>query len=259
MIEKRFTINIREFTTPCQEKIGPKIHWPSGVSRMGITVEVYVGKNSADYIDIVSRFRVEMFKEFPYLYEGDSSFERNYMQGYTTDSRAMIAIARVDGVLAGVSTGIPLISSSEVVSDAKNVFSKEKIDIGDYYYYGEVIVLPKYRGLGLTTKLYAAQDELIKSWGFKHVCILTVIRENDHPLKPKDYKCPDMMWGHLGFFRNKLTTEYHWPTFQADKRVKNVNNVLEFWTKLLPQSGDVKKSDHHVSEESAVPVIFKYS
>ena len=200
---------------------------------MGITVEIYIGQDSTDYIDTISKLRVDVFKEYPYLYEGELCYEKNYMLGYTTDKQAMIAIARVDGKLAGVSTGIPLISNSEIVVDAKKVFLQEKIEIGDYYYYGEVIVLPEYRGRGLTTKLYAAQNELIKSWGFKHVCILTVVREIDHPLKPVDYKSPEKMWEHLGFFRNKLITDYHWPTIQADKSVKDIKNTLEFWTKQL--------------------------
>src|SRR3990167_4137978 len=102
---------------------------------MGVTVEIYVGKDSADYIEAVSRLRIQIFKEYPYLYEGELDYERRYMQGYTSDDKAMIAIARVDGILAGVSTGIPLVSDSEIVSDAKKVFSQENIDIGDFYYY----------------------------------------------------------------------------------------------------------------------------
>lgn len=212
---------------------------------MGVTIEVYVGKDSLDYIETISKLRIEIFKEYPYLYKGDLAYENNYMQGYTQDKRAMIVIAKVDGVLAGVSTGIPLISDSEIVADAKKCFSQQDVEIGDYYYYGEVIVLPEFRGMSLTTKLYEAQNELVKSWGYKHVCILTVVREPDHPLKPNNYVSKDKMWEHLGFFRRKLTVDYHWPTIQPDKSVQNVNNTLEFWAKDLDvlEPGEVANED----------------
>ena len=210
---------------------------------MGVTVEIYVGKDSADYIEAVSRLRIQIFKEYPYLYEGELDYERRYMQGYTSDDKAMIAIARVDGILAGVSTGIPLVSDSEIVSDAKKVFSQENIDIGDFYYYGEVIVLPEFRGQGITTKLYSSQNDLIKTWGFKHVCILTVLIYEHHPLKPLTYRSPDGMWQHLGFFRNKLSVDYHWPTIQPDSSVKDVSNTLEFWTMPLHSNADGDKAN----------------
>jgi len=198
-----------------------------------VEIEILVGENSIGYIETVSKLRIDIFREYPYLYEGDLNYEQQYVKGYTMDKKAMIALARIDGKIAGVSTGIPLISDSEIVVDAKKVFSKDNIDIGDYYYYGEVIVLPEYRGKGITTQLYDAQHELVKEWGYKHVCILTVVREESHPLKPITYRSPDKMWEHLGFFRNNLTVDYHWPTIHADKSVKDVSNKLEFWTKDL--------------------------
>lgn len=210
---------------------------------MTITVEIHVGKDAAEYIDYVSQLRIDIFKEYPYLYEGELEYEKQYMHGYTTDKKSMIAVAKVNGELAGVSTGIPLISDSEIVADAKNVFAKQNVEVGDYYYYGEVIVLPKFRGHGITTKLYSEQNQLIQEWGFKHVCILTVVREENHSLKPKDYKSPDGMWKHLGFFRNDLTIDYHWPTIHPDKSVKDVNNTLEFWTKnLSPKKNSAAKN-----------------
>jgi hypothetical protein len=202
---------------------------------MGIIIEIYTGEDSKDYIDILSKLRIDAFKEYPYLYDGEFEYEKNYVHGYVTNKMGMIAIAKVDGNLAGVSTGIPLISESEIVSDAQKVFSQNNINIEDYYYYGEIIILPQFRGRGITTMLYSAQDNLVRQWGFKHVCILTVVRENDHPLKPNNYKSPDDIWKRLGFFKNNLTTNYHWPTIQADKSVIDTKNTLEFWIKPLQQ------------------------
>lgn len=212
---------------------------------MGLTIDIYVGKDAIEYIDIVSELRIQAFKEYPYLYEGNLDYEREYVHGYAIDGKAMIAVARTDNKIVGISTGIPLVSDSEIVADAKKIFAENGLDVSDYYYYGEVIVLPDFRGRGVTSKLYAEQDNLIKSWGYKHVCILTVMREIDHPLRPANYKSPDKMWEHLGFFRNKLITEYHWPTIQPDMSVEDVKNYLEFWTKDL-----INKREYEIGKKT---------
>lgn len=194
-------------------------------------INIYCGVKLKKYIDTVSMLRIKIFKEFPYLYEGELNYERSYLEGYCQDPYSMLAVALINGNVVGVSTGIPLLSSSTIISDAKKVFSQKNVDINDYYYYGEVMILPEFRGQGIIKKLYSAQDELIKTWGFNHVSILTVVRENNHPLKPRGYKSSDKMWRYLGFIRNNLTIQYSWPTLQPDNSVKDTINTLEFWTK----------------------------
>ena len=200
---------------------------------MTTKIEIVTGKDCAEYVDIVSQFRIEAFREYPYLYEGKIEYEKKYLLGYMADTQGMIAVAKVDGVLAGISTGIPLNGNSEIVADAKKIFRLKNIDISDYYYYGEIIVKPEFRRRSLAKMLYAAQDNLIIKWRFKHASILTIMRDKNHFLKPADYQSPDKMWEHLGFTRNQLKIDYSWPTIQADHTVKNISNTLEFWTKPL--------------------------
>jgi hypothetical protein len=165
--------------------------------------------------------------------EEELEYEKKYFSGYAKDDKATIAIAKVENQIVGIATGIPLISESDIVTDAQKVFSKQGIQLDDYYYCGEIIVLPQFRSLSLITKLSQAGSTLLKKWGFKHICMLTVIREENHPLKPKNYKSPDNLWAHLGFVRNHLTIGYHWPTIQPDNTVVDTKNSLEFWTKNL--------------------------
>jgi ribosomal protein S18 acetylase RimI-like enzyme len=200
---------------------------------LSTTIDIFVGKETAKYIDIVSEWRIKLFREYPYLYVGDIEYEKKYMQGHATDKQAMIAIAKVDGMLAGFSTGFPLISDSEIVADVKKLVSQAGDDIADYYYYGEIMVLPEFRGRGLASMLYTAQDNLIKSWEFKHVCISTVVQEENHPLKPAGYKSTEGMFEHMGFVKNKLMINYPWPTIQHDQSIKEVNHQLACWTKSL--------------------------
>lgn len=198
---------------------------------MGFDIEILFGDSIESYIDYISCLRIETFREFPYLYVGELEYEQAYIKSYQSDKQAMLAIARSDGNIAGISTGIPLGSDSEITSDAKEAFKNENIN--DYYYYREVIVHPEYRGLGLTTKLYTAQDAVIRTRGYKFTSILTVVRALDHPLKPKGYQSTDTLWEHLGFFKKQLRVKYHWPTIQMDGSVKDQDHELELWVKNL--------------------------
>jgi len=200
---------------------------------MTITIEILIGKNASEYIEYVSHLRINIFKEYPYLYQGDLEYEKKYVADYTLHNQAMIAIAKIDGLIAGISTGIPVISDSKIAQDVKEIFTKQKTEAEKYYYYGEIMILPEFRGKGLATKLYSAQDKIIKEWGFEHACILTVIRENDHPLKPKCYNSPNSLWKHLGFFQTGYKTNLHWQTIQSDGNSNDASNTLELWSKKI--------------------------
>lgn len=200
---------------------------------MKITIETMIGSEGQKYIELLSTLRINTFREYPYLYEGNLDYEKKYVAGYLTSKQSLIAVAKVDEKIAGISTGIPLISESDIVADAKLLFEQNNINPEHYYYYGEIIVLPEYRQQGLTKKLYAAKEKLVKQWGYQSVCFLTVTRPDNHTLQPLDYEPLDPMWKHLQFHKNNLKINYKWPTLQSDGSVIECDNEMEFWCKAL--------------------------
>jgi len=203
---------------------------------MNAKLEVFIGNEINNNIDDVARLRIEEFRNFPYLYDGNLEYEKNYLKCYADDIKSTLALAKVNNTLAGVSTGIPLISNSEIVSGIDKIFLEHNLNPDSCYYYGEIIIKPEFRGIGLASLLYKAQDEVIKNWGYKQVCILTVVREIDHPMQPSDYKQKDGMWEHLGFKRLNIIQSHHWPTIQPNGSVVNIKNDLEFWIKDIINS-----------------------
>ena len=194
-------------------------------------IKIYTGENILPYIDFIAQLRIVTFKEFPYLYQGNLEYEKKYLSGYSSTENSMIAIAWIDNKIAGISTGIPLISDSDIVAGAKDLFIKHQINPENYYYYGETIILPKYRGLGLSKKIFSAQDKKAKDLGFHYACMMTVIREMNHPLIPSDYKSPEPLWRKLGFAKNGLKATFNWPTICSDSSINDMPNDLEFWVK----------------------------
>lgn len=194
---------------------------------------IHKGEHIKKFISCVSQLRLDMFREFPYLYQGTYEYEKKYMEGYANNSKSMLGLAYAEKTLAGVFTGMPLISDSEIVKDSKLLFIANNIDPSSYYYYGEVLVLPQFRRLRLPNLLSSRMDFEAKNMGFDNACFMAVSRSDDHPLKPKEYVKPDKLWERYGYKKMNLCAKYHWPTIHSDASVKDEENILEYWHKPL--------------------------
>ncbi|MDQ2994889.1 MAG: hypothetical protein M3R00_08120 [Pseudomonadota bacterium] len=198
-----------------------------------ITIETFSGVAARPYVDDLARLRLDAFKEYPYLYAGNLETEITYTMPYAEIDKAMITVAYVNNRLAGLTTGMPVDCDSLMVNDIKKILVERGDTPTYYYYYGELIVLSEFEGRGLGQKLYETQDALIQSQGFTHVCQITSLREEHHPLKPSNYRSLDDYWQKLGFYREHKTMSYRWPTLQTNNSVLLADNIVELWTKKL--------------------------
>lgn len=114
------------------------------------------------------------------------------------------------------------------------MFEENNLKPSDYFHIGEVIVLPKYRNKGIGLKLYKKMEKKARRWGYKGISLCTVEREEDHPLKPLNYKGPDSFWEKLGFSKISLISKETWPTIMDEQgKVEEFENKLEWWVKEL--------------------------
>ena len=66
------------------------------------------GEEVRPYLKYLGHLRIQLFREYPYLYDGDIQYEEKYLQNYAQcpDSRIMIV---ADGErIIGATTSIPL-------------------------------------------------------------------------------------------------------------------------------------------------------
>jgi GNAT superfamily N-acetyltransferase len=79
------------------------------------------------------------------------------------------------------------------------------------FYIGEVMVRADSRGKGSGTKLLSKMLDLINISEFKTVCFYTVIREENHPLKPSGYRSLEPLWKRYGFIKDPLNiAQFRW-------------------------------------------------
>jgi len=198
-----------------------------------IKIQTIIGNNISSYIDSIAEFRINVFKEFPYLYQGNVEGERKYLVNYANDPQATLIVAKVNSKLVGIATGIPLNASLHLLDDIRIELSKKSFDPKKFYYCGEMIILEDYRNQGLGAKLYEQQKSQIQCWGFTYFCALTVKRSTTHPLKPKNYIDIKNFLDKIGYKKFGFELPCHWPTILSSGKVKNIKNKLILWTKEI--------------------------
>ena len=77
-----------------------------------IPLESLSGAALLPHLDDVARLRIAVFRDWPYLYEGDVGYERAYLAAYAQSADSVVVLARAGDALIGASTGIPLAHDS---------------------------------------------------------------------------------------------------------------------------------------------------
>jgi GNAT superfamily N-acetyltransferase len=193
-----------------------------------VPVETLSGAAVAPAIADLARLRVEVFREFPYLYNGDPNYESKYLRKYVDLPESTLVVARSRGAIVGVSTALPLLSAeAEVIAP----FRKSGIDPAQVYYFGESVLTREFRGRGLGVKFFEQRETRARGLGFRIAAFCAVDRPADHPRRPKDYASLDKFWGKRGYTkRPDLTTSFAWKDLDEAAATPK---PMTFWIKTL--------------------------
>jgi len=193
----------------------------------------YYGAEIKEHIDTMARFRLEQFKEYPYLYVGDYGQEQVHLGSYANYRESSLILAAENDKVVAISTSLPLKYEEEVLSCCAEELERMGMDATKGYYFGETIILPEYRSQGIGSTIVNMQEEYARTLGCTFVCFIAVQREPDHPLRPKDYVEAAIIFERLGFKKTESSISFSWPTIQADGAVREQGNLLDFWIKRL--------------------------
>lgn len=168
-----------------------------------------------------------MFREFPYLYDGEEAAEREYLAGYADCPGSVFVLAEADGRVVGVSTGLPLASADPAF---RAPFEAAGMDPAGWFYFGESVLAPEWRGRGIGHRFFDGRETHARMLGLARTCFCAVERPPDHPLKPAGYRANDNFWNRRGYVkRPDLRARFPWR--QVDSPDSEVTNELVFWTR----------------------------
>ncbi|SFI72136.1 hypothetical protein SAMN03080618_01208 [Aquamicrobium aerolatum DSM 21857] len=180
-------------------------------------------------LDDLARLRIEVFHDFPYLYEGDIDYERRYLSTYM-ESAGSVIVGAFDGAeLVGAATAAPLTEHFEEFAEP---FAARGLDPASFFYFGESVLRKTYRGRGVGVRFFEDRERAARESGYSACVFSSVIRPADHPLRPVGYKPLDEFWVHRGYSRiDGHTTGFSWcDVGETDETVK----PMEFWARQLP-------------------------
>jgi len=178
--------------------------------------------------DGLARLRIEVFRDFPYLYEGDVDYERRYLATYMASPGAVI-VGAFDGTeLVGAATASPL---ADHFGEFAQPFAARGLDPAEFFYFGESVLRKRYRGRGVGVRFFEEREKAAQAAGFSRCVFCAVVRPADHPARPADYTPLDAFWAKRDYARIEgLVTGFSWRDVgEAEETVK----PMEFWEKRL--------------------------
>lgn len=179
-------------------------------------------------LDDVACLRIEVFRAWPYLYDGDLEYERKYLQSYRDSDQALVAGAFDGGRLIGASTGAPLMDHAE---DFAAAFEGTGLDLTQIFYCAESVLLPEYRGQGVGHKFFDLREAHARSLGFAKCAFCGVQRPADHPLKPAQYRPLDTFWRGRGYAPiDGVIAQFSWKDIGEEGETLK---PLQFWIRSL--------------------------
>lgn len=189
----------------------------------------YHGDEIKKFIPEIARLRIEIFREYPFLYEGNLDYEKKYLKKFETATEAIIVLAFDNDQIIGASTGLPF---SYEDATLKRTFVNAGRKPDDYFYFGESILRRQYRGLGIGNHFFDEREKHARHLKrFSHICFCTAKRPENDPMRPKEYRKLNSFWEKRGYKEHpELHAQISWKEIgEAQESPKE----MIFWIKEL--------------------------
>ena len=195
-----------------------------------IRIEAFKGHGLDAVLDDVARLRIAVFRDWPYLYDGDLAYERAYLRSYRDNSRAIVVGAFDGDRLVGAATGMPL-------QDHQDDFAAPLADAGiavdQVFYCAESVLLPDLRGQGIGHRFYDLREAHARALGARYSSFCAVVRPDDHPLRPAAYRPLDAFWRKRAYEPMPgVVAQFAWK--DVDQQTES-DHDLQFWIRTLEE------------------------
>lgn len=194
-----------------------------------IAVRTLVGEAIAPFVHDLARLRIQVFREWPYLYEGDVAYEADYLQVYTRSKRSVAVLAFDGAAVVGASTGLPLAEESDafIVPFAQAGYRPDAV-----FYCGESVLLPAYRGQGLGHRFFDEREAHARALGgLQWTAFCSVDRDPHDPRRPAAHRENDAFWRKRGYAPMPgMQVTLPWPEVGDGGEVPH---TLTCWTRPL--------------------------
>ncbi len=196
---------------------------------MAIEILTCAGEAVAPYVGDLARLRIAVFREYPYLYEGDAAYEQRYLTAYARSPRSVFVLALDGGRVIGASTGLPLADDGEAFH---RPFLERGMALDDVFYFGESVLLGEYRGQGIGHRFFDEREAHARRLGgFRLNAFCAVERADDDPRRPAGHRPNDVFWRKRGYARQEdMFCALAW---KEPGEPEPITHSLRFWLRPL--------------------------
>lgn len=179
------------------------------------------------WLDALGGLRIRVFRDFPYLYDGSLENERDYLRIYQKAAGSLVVIITdSSGILVGATTCLPMIDEGP---EFQEPFIQQGYDLSQIMYFGESILLPEWRRLGLGKMFFERREAHARRLGLKTTAFCAVDRPADHHLRPADFRPLDGFWESRGYVKQpSLRASFSWKEIGEETESPK---TLTFWMK----------------------------
>jgi GNAT superfamily N-acetyltransferase len=174
-----------------------------------IHIKRVTGADLDDHIGELARLRIQVFRDYPYLYDGDLDYEAHYLRTYSQARGSVIVLALDVARVVGAATAVPLREETEAVQAP---FIEQGYDPADVFYLGESVLLPEYRGQGIGVRFFEEREAHARALGpLRWFAFCAVERPAEDQRRPPNYRPLDRFWRNRGYRRHPvLRTAFSW-------------------------------------------------
>lgn len=174
----------------------------------------------------LARLRIAVFREWPYLYDGDAAYEERHLAVYAESPGAAMVLALAGDEPVGVATCQPL---AEAAEEVRGAFARRGIDPARVCYFGESVLLPAWRGRGAGVGFFAAREAHARALGLAATALCAVLRDADDPRRPANHVPLDGFWRRRGYApRPDIACAMAWKELGRDRETPH---RLDAWMK----------------------------
>lgn len=196
---------------------------------MTVKVRPLAGAALADGLKALADLRIRVFRDWPYLYDGDADYERRYLGKFAAGGGGIIAAAFDGDTIVGAATAAPMAGHFGTFAEP---FEKAGYDIDRIFYFGESVLLPDYRGQGIGHRFFEEREAAARRAGrYDLATFCAVVRPADHPLRDTEYRPLDPFWRKRGFRpADGLVARFSWKDIGDEEETEK---PMQFWVKEL--------------------------
>lgn len=195
---------------------------------MSISVRTLDPGEVQDRIADLARLRIAVFREWPYLYDGDAGYESGYLASFAAAPHAVLVAAFDGDDIIGMATASPLSAQGAAVLEP---VAAHGFDVPTTFYFGESVLLPEWRGRGIGHAFFDQREAGARRAWAAHATFCSVIRPDDHPMRPEGARSHAAFWTARGYREVPgLVCTMHWADLGE---AGETPHRLQFWSRAL--------------------------